>query len=89
MRNLLLIPTFFNAPKIGSTPILLQEGADSFLTQELFGANVISQKIKAQTIKTIYRNLFGYTVVVVHLICIHEKIETYKMNMKKTNWINQ
>lgn len=62
MRNLWLILPFFSVPKIGSTPILLQEGTDCFLLQELFGANVISQKIKAQTIKTIYRNLCGYTV---------------------------
>ena len=63
MKNLRLIPTFFNAPKIRSTPILLQEGTNSFLIQVLFGAKAISQKIRTQTIKTIYRNLFGYTVV--------------------------
>ena len=47
MNNLLLIPPIFNSPKIGSTPILLQEGTDSFFTQELFGANVIFQKNKS------------------------------------------
>ena len=56
-------PHFFNAPKIGSTPILLQEGTDSFFTQVLFGANVISQKNK---IKTINRNWLSYITVVLH-----------------------
>jgi len=66
MKNLRFILAFFNAPIIGLTPILLQEGTDSFLTQELFGANAISQKNKIKTIKTIYRNLFGYTIVGKH-----------------------
>ena len=47
MKNLQLIPPFFNVPKIGSIPILLQEATHSFLTQELFGANVISRKNKS------------------------------------------
>ena len=64
MRNLWLILPFFSVPKIGSTPILLQEGTDRFLLQKLFGANVISQKIKAQTIKTIYRNLFENSIII-------------------------
>ena len=63
MKNLRLIPPFFYTPKIGSTPILLQEGTDSFFTQMLFGANVISQKNK---IKTINRNWLSYITVVLH-----------------------
>ena len=42
---------FFSAPKIGSTPILLQESTYSFFTQELFGVNVISLKNKNQNDK--------------------------------------
>ena len=57
MRNPLLISTVFSAPKIGSKPILLQEGTDSFLTQELFGANVISQKNKSSNDKDVISEL--------------------------------
>ena len=38
MDNLRLVLAFFSVPFTGSTPILLQEGNDSYLVQNLFGA---------------------------------------------------